>query len=142
MMDTLEQIEAEIAEWAAREDDFTPAIPSIYVAGPMRGYDQYNFPAFFRAERDLIMKGWDVLNPAAMDVAEGFDGSTEPTEEFISVAIHRDVQTILHRADAIALLPGWRNSVGATAEAWLGHWTGIDLYQYPEMERVHLEVGQ
>ena len=41
--------------------------PTIYVAGPMRGHHDYNYPAFDRQTRVLRAQGWDVVNPADMD---------------------------------------------------------------------------
>ena len=43
---------------------------TIYVAGPMRGYEEFNYPAFYEAERILESIGWDVVNPAKMDAEE------------------------------------------------------------------------
>jgi hypothetical protein len=42
-------------------------VSTIYVAGPMRGYDDYNYPAFDRQARVLEKQGWKVINPAEMD---------------------------------------------------------------------------
>ena len=44
---------------------------TIYVAGPMRGYEEFNYPAFYEAERILESIGWDVVNPAKMDAEVG-----------------------------------------------------------------------
>ena len=45
--------------------------PTIYVAGPMRGYENYNFPAFDRCSRVLREQGWNVINPAELDKDAG-----------------------------------------------------------------------
>ena len=41
--------------------------PTIYVAGPMRGYENYNYPAFDRCSRVLREQGWNAINPAELD---------------------------------------------------------------------------
>ena len=41
--------------------------PTIYVAGPMRGFENYNYPAFDRCARVLRDQGCDVINPAELD---------------------------------------------------------------------------
>ena len=41
--------------------------PTIYVAGPMRGHDDYNYPAFDRQKQVLEEQGWNVVNPADLD---------------------------------------------------------------------------
>ena len=43
-------------------------VKSIYIAGPMTGFPEFNFPAFFAAQAELEAKGWQVFNPAAKDV--------------------------------------------------------------------------
>jgi len=39
----------------------------VFIAGPMRGYKDYNFPAFDRAERILRNMGYHPVSPAVMD---------------------------------------------------------------------------
>lgn len=48
----------------------------IYIAGPMRGHELYNFPAFDAAEARLRRLGYDVVNPAALDRARGIHPET------------------------------------------------------------------
>ena len=36
----------------------------VYLAGPMTGLPQFNFPAFDNAEKDLQARGYDVVPPA------------------------------------------------------------------------------
>jgi hypothetical protein len=62
----------------------------VYLAGPMRGYPEFNFPAFNLAAAKLRAAGYVVLG--------------------------EDMAWICAHAEAIALLPGWENSKGATAE--------------------------
>ena len=39
----------------------------IYIAGPMTGIKDFNFPAFFEAEKQLNKLGHEVYNPAHND---------------------------------------------------------------------------
>lgn len=89
----------------------------LYVAGPMRGYDQYNFPAFHEAARQLREAGYEVVSPAEMDIELGFDPNDggEFTEEMYHAAMRRDIETVLS-VDGVALLHGWRTSKGANVE--------------------------
>lgn len=111
-----------------------PTIKTIYIAGPMRGYPKFNFDAFHSAERMLsAFYHLDVLNPARIDEEDGFDpNNDEVTDAMMEKFIRRDFECIM-RADAIALLPGWEKSKGATAEHGLARWRGIPCYLLPTM---------
>jgi hypothetical protein len=107
----------------------------IYVAGPMRGIPEFNFPAFNAVSATLKAMGHTVFNPAEKDnERHGVDiskGNMAGCEEVaakehgfnLREALGLDLAWICAEADAIALLPGWRNSKGATAE----HATAIAL---------------
>lgn len=100
----------------------------IYVAGPMRGIPEFNFPAFHAAAAHLRRDGHEVFNPAERDIAHhGTDiskGNATGDEALAAVthgfnlreALKDDLEFICLHADAIALLPGWENSKGARAE--------------------------
>lgn len=88
----------------------------LYVAGPMTGLPEFNYPAFFEAEEALIAAGYDVLNPAR---TEGRDGC-ESWLDFMRASL-RDIS----HADAIATLPGWSDSKGACLEVQIAH--GLQL---------------
>lgn len=99
----------------------------IYLAGPMRNIPQFNFPAFHAAAAALRAQGHEVFNPAERDIAAHGDIATENKtgNEDEAAAKHgfnlrealaADMAYICLHADAIALLPGWNKSTGATAE--------------------------
>lgn len=89
--------------------DVLPSHGRIYLAGPMTGYPDLNYPAFHRAAKALRDLGYEVYNPAEYEANEA--------DEFpLREAFTEYANYILNRADIIALLPGHENSVGATAE--------------------------
>ena len=100
----------------------------IYLAGPMRGIPEFNFPAFMSAAATLRTEGHTVFNPAERDIQHhGVDiskGNTAGCEKQaakdhgfnLREALCDDLTFICKEADAIALLPGWQNSKGANAE--------------------------
>lgn len=88
----------------------------IYVAGPMRGYALYNFPAFDRASLKLRKRGHAVVNPAELDRVEGVHEYTDPLPlNFLRAAMSRDLQAVC-TCDAIYLLKGWEKSSGVAVE--------------------------
>ena len=100
----------------------------IYVGGPMRGIPEFNFPAFNAATEKLRSEGHVVFNPAerdieahGVDISKGNETGCEVTaaEQHgfnLREALCDDLTFICLHADAIALLPGWEKSKGATAE--------------------------
>lgn len=94
----------------------------VYIAGPMRGIPEFNFPAFFDAEERLSRAGHKVISPASHDVELGFawQGKTGhedlTTLDFdLKAALAWDLAQVL-ACDTVALLPGWQQSAGARAE--------------------------
>lgn len=100
----------------------------IYLAGPMRGIPEFNFPAFMAAAAKLRAEGHIVFNPAERDnEVHGTDiskGNATGDEELaarqhgfsLRDALGADLAWICAEGEAVALLPGWQNSKGATAE--------------------------
>lgn len=90
----------------------------IYIAGPMTGMPDFNYPAFFKAAQDLTDAGMDPINPARQreDLAQG----TSSWLDFMRASLH-DLAT----ADGIALLPGWWDSRGARLEQQIGAGLGL-----------------
>ena len=107
----------------------------IYIAGPMRGIPEMNFPAFDDARDDLGSTTWEVISPADLDRSSGMDCIKEEdlTPAVVQEIMHRDCSAIIDDADALALLPGWDTSVGAAAELALARWKGIPIFEYPSM---------
>lgn len=113
-------------------DAVNEPVGRIYVSGPMRGYPLYNFPAFDAAADELRKAGWKVINPAEMDRKHGFNPETdEPSEEFLRQAYRRDAMS-LALCDAIYMLRGWENSVGANWELYdLAEKFGLEVHFQP-----------
>jgi Domain of unknown function (DUF6378)/Domain of unknown function (DUF4406) len=102
----------------------------IYLAGPMRGYDCFNFPAFHDAADNLRARGWIVHSPAEHDEANGFDPTSNDLEGFdIEAAFAWDIEQVLW-CDYVVLLPGWRASEGANIEVTVAKATGKGICEY------------
>lgn len=116
----------------------------IYVAGPMRGIPEFNFPAFNAAAARLRLEGHSVFNPAEKDnERHGVDISkgNATGDETIAAKQHGfnlrealglDLAFICAEADAIALLPGWESSKGAKAEKATAEALGLEVLYLAE----------
>ena len=79
----------------------------LYVAGPMTGYPECNYPAFKGASWQLRNAGFQVWNPA------------ERVDSHVArhyVDLLRDDLKGLLQCEGVAILPGWEFSVGARNE--------------------------
>lgn len=94
-----------------------------YVAGPMTGYKDYNFPAFYAKAAEERAKGYDVINPAELDDADG--DLTRPWDFYL----RRDL-IVLAECNRIVLLDGWEKSKGANLEVHIGRQLGFEIV-YP-----------
>jgi hypothetical protein len=105
--------------------------PNTYLAGPMRGYNMHNFPAFLEAALLLRRHGWGVENPAEYDIAAGVDPSKDEADWPITVPemLRTDFRLILEQCNAIVLLPGWINSKGATMELAIAQNIGLPAFE-------------
>lgn len=113
----------------------------IYLAGAMRGVPQFNFPAFHAVAARLRAQGHEVFSPAEKDnERHGTDISADNAtgDESIAAAEHGfnlrealgvDLAWICAHADAIALLPGWQSSKGATAERAAAVALGLEVIE-------------
>lgn len=90
----------------------------IYLAGPMTGLPDLNFPAFHDTARRLRAAGFEVVSPAELVP----DKSTP-----WNVALRADLIAML-ACEGIALMPGWHKSRGATIEHKLASDVGMDIY--------------
>lgn len=101
----------------------------IYLAGPMSGYPEYNFPAFFSYQGYLEEAGFEVFNPAENDLnnfgsLENVEAAyKEDADAALRKCLGEDLAWICAEADAIAMMPGWERSYGAKAE----HATAVAL---------------
>ena len=95
-----------------------PPPARVYIAGPMSGLPEFNYPAFFAAEELLREWGLNPQNPARNPEQENWQG-------YMKLAI-----AMLMTCEAIYLLPGWERSPGALIEHDLARRCGLEVV-YP-----------
>ena len=98
----------------------------VYLAGPMRGYDNLNHPAFFAWADALRVQGHEVFNPAAQPLEQDAIRLNEDLS-FRRKVFKLDTAWICEHADAVALMPGWEKSDGAVAECALAKAIGLPI---------------
>ena len=89
--------------------------PRIYIAGPMRGLADLNYPTFNHAARKLRGMGWHVENPAEIGEGLGTPEKINSDPALLAAVMAADIHA-LETCDAIFLLPGWQDSIGARKE--------------------------
>lgn len=77
-----------------------------YIAGPMTGQPDLNFPAFHRAAAQLRAQGHEAVNPAEIN--------PDPSAGW-NACMRADIAQLV-TCDGIFLLPGWESSKGASLE--------------------------
>lgn len=83
----------------------------LYVAGPMTGIPEFNYPAFHAAASLLRVRGFGVLNPADSEDQNPTPGTPQEWDWYMRHALR-----MVLRAEGLALLDGWEASKGATLE--------------------------
>lgn len=116
----------------------------IYIAGPMTGYPEFNFPAFYEAEEFWTEVGYEVFNPARKDEEYDLDSEAVKTGDAVLAAEKGfdfrtaylwDVTKIIE-GDAIYMLKGWQYSPGAVGE----HAVAVAMKRhFPEYEIIYGE---
>lgn len=115
----------------------------VYICGRMRGLPYYNFAAFDESRDALKRKGFDVVSPADLDRAAGFDPRRDcmPSHDWnsipkgfdLSACVKRDLDA-LQTCDLIAVLPDGENGVGGHAELSVAKWL--------KLPRIHHLTGE
>ncbi len=103
-----------------------------YISGPMRGYADFNYPAFNLAAKLWREKGFIIHNPA-----ENFSGI-----QYLALAdyLRRDLMMVID-SDFIVMLPSWEASQGAYLEFVLARTLKKPVILQTELEEVPDELG-
>ncbi len=90
----------------------------IYLAGPMTGLPELNFPAFNAMAARLRELGQEVANPAEINA--------DPDANWRD-CMKADIAQLV-TCDAIATLPGWAASRGASLEVFIATQLGLAVH--------------
>lgn len=89
----------------------------VYIAGPMTGLPEFNFPAFHAMAAAMRAEGWHVENPAEHGHVEGAEWA-----DYLRFDIGQ-----LSTCEAMMLLPGWSRSRGARLEVHIAKEIGMRM---------------
>ena len=114
-----------------------------YLAGPMTGHPQFNYPLFYEVAEKLRSEGFDITSPAEMDdpttVAAALASPDGSAEDYASDGkgtwgefLARDVRMIADDLGGIILLPEWYTSKGARLEAFVSMNCGYPTMIYTQ----------
>lgn len=90
----------------------------IYIAGPMTGFPELNFPSFHAAAARIREMGHDAVNPAEINPDKGMSWKD---------CMKTDIAALV-TCDAIHLLDGWEKSKGATLEAHIAERLELEVF--------------
>lgn len=101
----------------------------------MSGIPLFNFPAFDAARDDWLAAGYEVFSPADHDrETYGLDPNDHPEGDASKLDISypdllRGAITGVLSCEAMAVLPGWRESTGAVLETTVAKTLEMPLYE-------------
>lgn len=91
----------------------------LYIAGPMTGLPQLNYPAFEQVAKNLRAMGYDVISPNEYNI-DDWDTAMRP-------ALHALID-----AEGVAVLQNWEFSRGARLEVHIAIELGIPVKCWQE----------
>lgn len=114
----------------------------FYLAGPMSGYPQFNFPAFIAAAADLRARGYEIVSPAELDSENGIDkqamastdGDASKLTQTWGDLLSRDVKIVADQVQGIIFLDSWEKSRGARLEGFVAVLCKHKFYEYSEKD--------
>ena len=112
-----------------------------YLAGPMSGIPQFNYPKFHRITKELRDAGFEIVSPAEQDTPEQQKHAMESNDGDASVfvgktgltwgdTLAKDVKLIADIVDGVIVMDGWENSKGARLEVFTCNGCKKPVYVY------------
>ena len=100
--------------------------PKVYIAGPMRGLPDFNYPAFNEYAAIFRRNGWYVENPAEIGAVYGSPEDINADPALLAAVMAAEIHA-LETCDVILLLDGWQKSVGAKKELAAAIAAGLEI---------------
>lgn len=102
-----------------------------YIAGPMTGLPELNFPAFHAAAAKQRAAGYEVINPAeinggADELVACANMDAQQMQAHWVACMRKDIAQLM-TCNRIVLLNGWWNSRGARLERHIAESLGMEI---------------
>ena len=97
----------------------------IYIAGPMTGLPEFNYPAFNAETARIRALGYHVENPA-----ENPAQASGAWEDYMKMALRQ-----MLTCDSVVMLKGWGKSKGALIEYNLAKSLGLEIWDANDIAR-------
>lgn len=113
----------------------------FYLAGPMTGIPQSNFPRFDYVAEVLREKGYNIISPAELDDPVTRAAALASPDGVLDRIEDKGYEDFLARDLVIVSLPtcvggifieGWQNSRGARGESWVLQFLNKQLWEFQE----------
>jgi hypothetical protein len=114
---------------------------TVYLAGPMTGIPQFNYPKFHRIAKELRDAGYNVISPVEEDTQEyqtqamaSKDGLHGADGKFAGLTwgdiLSKDVKLVADKVDGVVVMDGWEKSRGARLEVFVANLSGRTISVY------------
>lgn len=94
-----------------------------YIAGPMTGIPDFNYPAFNAAAAFFRAEGYHVENPAENAIDPTITDNFDKWQAYMRASIAQ-----LITCDIVVVLPGWSTSEGASLEVHIARKLRLPVY--------------
>lgn len=104
---------------------------TTYIAGPMTGYPDFNYPMFKTVATQLRSQGIDVVSPTEHTNDKPPDAYS--VEKPYAYYLRQSLRMLLN-CNEIVLLPGWEQSGGAQLERQIAEALDMCITEYGKAE--------
>lgn len=124
-------------------------LPFFYLAGPMTGYEEYNFPAFNLAADRLRDQGYNLINPAQLDHEVEAKFEAKPPQVGVleyddswRECLRRDLLVVGdENCQGVICIEGWEKSRGARLETYVAAALELPIYLLDGLSLTEIDRG-